>query len=136
VKSGERPLIVWTRETGIFAVAVEDRRCPPIWKAARGRVVIITSRVGERMPCLRAGMVVLRAGKRVASQEKKKQNVATKANWIRVSVAGLGKALRIDLEEVLVRALEKYQIMQRVYSNIIHQQLQSMYYIWWRDYEQ
>ena len=30
VKSGERPLIVWTRDTGIFSVAVEERICPPI----------------------------------------------------------------------------------------------------------
>lgn len=45
------------------------------------------------------------------------QNVATKANWIRVRVAGLGKALRMLFEEVLVKALEKYQIMQRVYRN-------------------
>lgn len=46
VKRGERPLIVWTRETGILAVAVEERRWPPIWKAARGMVVRTTSRVG------------------------------------------------------------------------------------------
>lgn len=30
VKRGESPLIVWTNDTGIFAVAVEERRWPPI----------------------------------------------------------------------------------------------------------
>jgi hypothetical protein len=63
-------------------------------------------------------MAFLRAGKMEANQEKNIQNVATKANWMRVSVAGFGKALRIDLEDVLVRALEKYQMMQSVYSRL------------------
>jgi hypothetical protein len=63
-------------------------------------------------------MAFLRAGKMEANQEKNIQNVATKANWMRVSVAGFGKALRMDLEDVLVRALEKYQMMQSVYSKL------------------
>jgi hypothetical protein len=37
---------------------------------------------------------------------------------MRVSVAGLGKELRMDFEEVLVRALEKYQIKHRIYGLI------------------
>jgi len=80
VKRGESPLMVWTRETGIFPVAVAERRWPPIWKAARGRVVMITSRVGYRMPWRRAGTLALSEGKIVDSQEKKRQNEATKAN--------------------------------------------------------
>lgn len=60
----------------------------------------------------------MRAGKTEANQEKNIQNVATKANWMRVRVAGLGKALRIDLEDVFVRALEKYQMIQSVYSRL------------------
>jgi hypothetical protein len=55
-------------------------------------------------------------GKIVASHEKNMQREATKANWIKVSVAGFGKALRMAFEEVFVRALERYQIMQRIYS--------------------
>jgi hypothetical protein len=55
----------------------------------------------------------LRAGNTVESQVKKTQNDATKPNWISVRVAGLGKELRMDFEEVFVKALEKYQIKQR-----------------------
>lgn len=107
--------MVWTKETGIFAVAVEDKRWPPIWNAARGRVVLMTSRLGYRILCLRAGTWVCSAGNTVANQEKNRQKVATKPNCISVRVAGFGKAIRIDFEEVFVRALEKYQMMQRIY---------------------
>jgi hypothetical protein len=57
-------------------------------------------------------MCSLREGQTVESQEKKRQKVETKPNWISVRVAGLGKELRIDFEEVLVKALEKYQTRQ------------------------
>jgi hypothetical protein len=112
VKSGESPLIVWTNETGILEVAVEDRRWPPIWKAAKGIVVTITSRVGYRMPCRSEGTRAFSTGKMVESQEKKMQRVDTKANCIRVKVAGLGNAFNMDFEEVFVSALDIYQIMQ------------------------
>lgn len=108
--------MVWTSETGILDVAVDERRWPPIWKAARGRVVIITSREGCRMPCFKAGIVVLSPGNVDASLEKKTQNEDTKANCMRVSVAGLGNVLRMVLEDVLVRALDIYQVMQRIYN--------------------
>lgn len=108
--------MVWTRETGIFEVAVEDKRWPPIWKAAKGRVVFMTSRVGYRMPCRRAGILFLRLGKTVESQLKRRQKKATKANCIMVRVAGLGKALRMDLEDVFVRALDKYHMIHNVYK--------------------
>lgn len=51
------------------------------------------------------------------SQEKKRQRKATKKNCMRVRVAGLGKALRMDFEEVFVRALDMYHITQRIYSH-------------------
>lgn len=35
-----------------------------------------------------------------------------------VNVMGIGRALRIDLEDVLVRAEVKYQIRQRPYINL------------------
>jgi hypothetical protein len=57
----------------------------------------------------------------VASQAKRRQKEATNANWIRVRVAGLGKALRMAFEDVLVRALDMYQIMQSIY--ILNQHL-------------
>lgn len=68
-------------------------------------------------------MCVLRAGKIVDSQEKKRHRKATKKNWMRVSVAGLGKAFRMDFEDVLVRALDMYHIMQRIYDFDQHWQI-------------
>lgn len=62
----------------------------------------------------------LRPGHTLASQEKKTQNVATKPNWIRVRVAGLGKVLRMAFEEVFVMALDIYQTRQRTYSLLVH----------------
>jgi hypothetical protein len=52
----------------------------------------------------------------VDSHEKHMQREETKANWIKVRVAGLGKALRMAFEEVFVRALDRYQTMERIYS--------------------
>lgn len=65
-------------------------------------------------------MFLGRAGNTVDSQENRTQKNATKANCIRVRVAGFGKALRMDFEEVFVRALEVYHIIQRVYSKHQH----------------
>lgn len=47
----------------------------------------------------------------------------TKANWMRVRVMGFGKTLRIDLEEVLVKAELMYQTRQRIY---FHQNCSSL----------
>lgn len=65
------------------------------------------------MPFLRAGILVLRPGKRVARYAKKRHHPETKANCIMVRVIGFGKALRIDFDEVFVRAELKYQTRQR-----------------------
>lgn len=62
----------------------------------------------------RAVICLWNIGKMVASHEKKTQKEATKANWIRVSVAGFGNALRMALEDVFVRALDIYQMIQRI----------------------
>ena len=64
----------------------------------------------------RAAICLCNMGKMVASHEKKMQKEATKANWIKVSVAGLGNALRMDFEDEFVRALDIYQTMQRIYN--------------------
>lgn len=61
-------------------------------------------------------MCSLREGQTVEIHEKNRQNDETKPNWISVRVAGLGKELRIDFEEVLVKALEKYQTRQSAYK--------------------
>lgn len=60
----------------------------------------------------------MRAGQTVASHEKKTQYDATKPNCMRVRVAGLGKELRMDFEEVLVKALEKYHIKHNAYRSL------------------
>ena len=55
-------------------------------------------------------------GKIVDSHEKHIQREETKANWIKVRVAGLGKAFRMAFEEVFVSALDKYQTIERIYG--------------------
>lgn len=57
-------------------------------------------------------MAVFSRGKRRARNAKHRHHPETKANWIIVRVIGLGKALRMVFEEVLVRAELKYQIRQ------------------------
>lgn len=49
------------------------------------------------------------AGIVFASQAKKRQKTKTKRNWMTVRVTGIGNALSIAFEEVLVRAELKYQ---------------------------
>ena len=39
----------------------------------------------------------------------------TKTNWIKVRVMGLGKTVRMDFEDVLVRAEEVYHTRQRTF---------------------
>jgi hypothetical protein len=109
--------MVCTRETGIRCMAEEERRWPPIWKNASGKVVTMTSRVGGLMPCLRAGTAFFRAGKLLASAEKRRQYDATNPNCMSVRVAGFGKDIKMVFEEVFVRADERYQIMQSVYDH-------------------
>jgi len=52
----------------------------------------------------------------VDSHEKHMQREETNANWIKVRVAGLGKALRIAFDEVFVSALDRYQTIDRIYG--------------------
>lgn len=68
------------------------------------------------MPFLSAGTAVFRRGKMRASHAKKRHQPETKANCMIVSVIGLGKALSIDFEEVLVKAELKYQMRQRIWD--------------------
>ena len=75
---------------------------------------IITSRVGYLIGWRSAATCFFRNGKTDASQEKRRQKNATKPNWIRVSVAGFGNALRMAFEDVFVKALETYHTIQRI----------------------
>lgn len=69
--------------------------------------------LGYLMPCFNAGTAVLILGNVDASQANNRQNVDTKANCTSVSVAGLSNAMRIDFDDVLVKADEVYHITQR-----------------------
>lgn len=66
------------------------------------------------MPCRSAGTAVLRAGYMAARYADTRHHMETKANWARVRVTGLGNAIRIDFEEVLVRAEVVYQMIHRI----------------------
>jgi len=67
---------------------------------------------------LRAGIAVRIRGKVDASHENSIQYEETNANWTSVKVAGLSKAVRIDLDEVLVKAEDQYHIIQSACQNI------------------
>lgn len=75
----------------------------------------MTSREGALIGYFSAGTASLSRGKVDASHENSMQYVDTKANWMRVKVAGLSKAVRIVLEEVLVRAEDQYHMTQSPY---------------------
>lgn len=77
-------------------------------------MVIITSLVGGRIGWRRAVTFSRRMGNTVASQAEKMQREETKANCTRVRVAGMLKALRMDLDEVFVRAEDVYHSKQRI----------------------
>ena len=65
------------------------------------------------MPFFKAGILALRLGKSVDIYAKNRHHPETKANCMIVRVIGLGKALRIDFDEVLVKAELKYQTRHR-----------------------
>lgn len=64
----------------------------------------------------RAGIDERNLGNTLASHEDVMQKNATRKNCIMVSVAGLLKAFKMDLEEVLVRAEDMYHMIHRVYK--------------------
>ncbi len=67
-------------------------------------------------------------GKMVVSHEKNIHKEATNANWIKVSVAGLGKALRMAFEEVLVKIEAMYHTAHNVYVPLaFYRQLQPIF---------
>jgi hypothetical protein len=76
-------------------------------------VVLITSRLGYRIPFFKAGIALRRHGNKCARYAKNTHQKDTKANWTSVKVIGFGNMLRIDLEEVFVRAELMYQMMHR-----------------------
>lgn len=101
--------MVWTRETGILDMASELRIWPPIWNAVRGRVAMMMSLLGRRIPFFKTGKAFLTAALRFASHERKTHQKETSKNCMTVKVTGLGRAVRMALEEVLVRIEVPYQ---------------------------
>jgi len=80
----------------------------------------MTSRVGRRIGCFRAGIRTASWGKMDASLEKRTQYDETKTNCMTVRVAGISKVLRIDFEDVFVNTDVRYQRIQRIYSRVSH----------------
>lgn len=58
-------------------------------------------------------MVLLRLGKTSARYAKRMHHRETKANCTIVRVTGCGNAMRIDFEDVFVRAEVRYQMTHR-----------------------
>lgn len=99
-------------------MAIELRMCPRSWNTARGSTVFMTSTDGFRKPFFSAGMARRRDGNRDARVVRTEHHIDTKANWTIVRVIGFGSVVRIDLEEVLVRAEVIYQTRQRPWGEI------------------
>lgn len=68
------------------------------------------------MPCLRTGTLCCNHGITVDRYTNTRHQIETNANWTIVSVIGIGKAFRMDLEDVFVRAEVKYHTRQRAYG--------------------
>lgn len=86
---------------------------PPIWNAVRGRVAARISLLGFRTPSFRMGSLSRIVRLCLASQERNKHQNETRANCTIVKVTGRGKAVRMTLEEVLVRSDVVYQTQHR-----------------------
>lgn len=106
---GESPLIVCTRDTGIRDIASEFNMCPPIWNAVKGNVARMISLFGRRIPFFKTGKVFRMKALRLASHDRKRHQKDTRRNCMMVRVTGFGKAVKIALEDVLVRMEVAYQ---------------------------
>jgi len=109
-------------------IASEFKMCPPIWKAVRGRVAVINSRFGLRMPCLRTGAASRRVELCLAIQLEKTQRRETSRYWTMVKVTGFGNAVRMAFEDVLVNRDVAYQTPQRIFREQRHQHLRTIYH--------
>jgi hypothetical protein len=112
VRSGESPLIVCTSDTGILDVASALRMCPPIWKHVKGSVAMISSLDGLRIPYLRKGIVCFNRGYLLANVASIKHQPDTKANCTVVRVMGFGRAVKMALEDMLVKIEVMYHTAQ------------------------
>jgi hypothetical protein len=95
-------------------MASELRIWPPIWKRVRGSVVMIKCRLGGLIPNFKKGIVVFRRGYRFARAARNIHHEETNPNCTSVRVIGLGRAVRMALEDVLEKMDVMYQIAQSV----------------------
>lgn len=112
VMSGDSPLIVCTKDTGILDVASALRMCPPIMNAVRGSVATIISLCGRRIPYFRNGIVCFMRGYRLAKAANIMHHPETNANWTVVRVIGFGSAVRMVFEDMFVKMEVMYQTPQ------------------------
>lgn len=99
-------LIVCTRLTGIFSVAILLAIWPPTWNRANGAVVAMIALVGNRSPPDSPGTD--RNGVTRARSDRVIHHDETKQNCMSVSVTGCGNEFRIVLDEVFDNAEERY----------------------------
>jgi hypothetical protein len=95
--------MVWTRETGMRAIASELRMWPPIWNAVKGSVAFMMSLFGLLIPFFKTGIALRTLAYRLANQDRKMHQNETRKNCIIVSVIGFGKAVRMAFEDVFVK---------------------------------
>lgn len=101
--------MVCTKDTGIRDMASELRMWPPIWKAVSGKVAMMMSLLGLRMPFFSTGKASRTDLLCLASQAKNRHHPVTRKNWMMVRVTGRFKVVRIDFDEVLVMIEVAYQ---------------------------
>jgi hypothetical protein len=114
VKRGERPLIVWTSDTGILDMASLLRMWPPIMKPVRGNVVRMVARVGRFMPFFKTAKR-FNIGKVVDIQPSIKHQKETDMNCVRVRVTGFEYELSTSFDVVLEPTDAVYQRQKRPY---------------------
>lgn len=83
-------------------------------------MVTMTSRLGYLILCFKKGMATCSRGKVRARPAEMMHQAETKANCMMVKVTGFGYTVRIDFEDVFVRAELKYQTRQRTFSHLAY----------------
>jgi hypothetical protein len=73
---------------------------------------------GLSIPFRSAGTDVLRVGKMEAMYARIRHHIETEANCMMVRVTGCGSAVRMDFEDVLVKAEVMYHAMQSACADI------------------
>lgn len=67
----------------------------------------------------------MRAGNNVERYASVRHHIETKANWTIVRVIGFGRAFRMDLDDVFVRAEVMYQTRQSIYGEISNNAIEN-----------